>query len=184
MSTILEISFIIIWIMILTLFYVINILLRDSSQIKKTYKKLIGQDNGLVVGSKFPVMELITTKSEVISIEQKKYDGTVILFTSVSCKSCLTVYPLLNNLIQSHARIQFISIILGTKEEIENKISEFSLNLPVTQITKDELYKFGTTPFPFGYFISAKGVIITKNVATNKQLVNLLIKSAYETLEN
>ncbi len=166
-------SYIVLWLLVLTLsVFVINLS-------KKPSKVLAANQSGLPVGARFPKFEIHSVNKQLpFSVVYPEGKETILLFSSLRCAICDTVYPLLFTAEQKYKlKTQVIMESKDDKfESIIQKIEDKSLNAPVYALTQHIKEEVKLAGFPFAYYLSADGKVLSKGVTTSFADIDLLVR--------
>lgn len=148
---------------------------RNNSRIVK--RQLPLQDRGMPRGSIFPRAQLTTVTGDTVEIIRSD-NPTITIFTSSGCPVCKTLYPIIEyNKAKYLNKINFVSLIVSSEQSLLEFIRANNVSTPVAHIHPypGSLEEFNTKTFPFAYFLSSSGVILTKGAVLNEDLFSLLI---------
>lgn len=163
-------SNILLWLVVLATAYSMLAILRHN--IEQTNK--LHQDHmGLSYGAKFPIDEHPALRNEQRPAVDMKKDGTVAFMTSCYCDACKRLFPVLNDLQKRMPMYRFVIFMSGPLDEVTKALFDYELDIPVIQV--DDFSKFQTSIVPFGFFLSAEGIIQAKGVVNTENHIQTLI---------
>lgn len=168
----LEILFEIIqYIMILSLAYILTRLCIISSS---KPPKLLGQDTGISLGMLFPYSSVSTINKGVQHVFGDSKDGTIVFITSPSCNICKSLYPIIAE--GKRGKIAFFSFMVGEADQVREVLDRYSIQAPATAIDTDELsQKLLLDGYPYAYFLSPAGIILSKGLINTRKDIEILI---------
>ncbi|ADU31016.1 TlpA family protein disulfide reductase [Evansella cellulosilytica] len=181
------ISHFVLWTLLIVVSIALIILFKTVQNLKMAEKRnlvneeefLPRRDSGLPVGDLFPKLEIQTLENKTININQKGVLGSIVIFSSTTCSVCDEVYPDLTSFSKMNPELPVFLFSEGEKNELDKKIKDFEIDVPIHLITNDDLIKTKTNVFPFAYFLSPEGYVLSKGVINNAQGdLNILIKMA------
>lgn len=170
MFGILDLSYIILWCIVVIISISVFVILREAIKVKSN---LYEQHEGLPMGSGFPLENNISVNGSPMNIKNKEKIGTVIFLTSTTCSVCSKVYPIINDFQKNKPLYQYLIYMIGTEESVNSTIKEYNIKPPVVRM--DNLKDLQAPFVPFGYFVSQDGIIQAKGVVNNEGHVQSLI---------
>lgn len=122
-------------------------------------------DYGLEQGELFPVLHFTEVSGEVINLTERKSRGLIVVYLSVNCKICESVYQGLKMFSEQHP-YYYLTIFMEspTQEEVIQKAKVLQIKDPIYHLTEADLTITRTRKFPFAYYISPEGLILSKGV--------------------
>lgn len=171
MSELQLVSDIVLWLLMFTI--VIAILTWPRKGVINE-KKLALQNYGLPTNDLFPSFEGLYSINgrERWSLSET---GVISLFTSAGCDACNGLYPIISKFSQDR-NITIHLFIEGSDEQIQQKIAENDIKVPVFKLNDLIQTHVKVTIFPFGYYLSKDGVVYSKGGVQNEEHLDLLIK--------
>jgi thiol-disulfide isomerase/thioredoxin len=156
----------------------LNITLKQNSELlskalERNVEKqfLAKQDHGYKVGDKFPFSKLDHSVENLLNRKE-----TVIIFSSPYCGTCKELYPIVKEISKLNKDLQFIFLIHGEEEHVMHTIKENSLEFPIQRLTREKMQGFQTFIFPYSYFTSPDGTIISKGVVNTASDFGILFE--------
>lgn len=166
----LDLSYIILWCIVIVISISVFVILREAIKVKSN---LYEQHEGLPKGSDFPLESNIPVNGSPMNIRNKEKIGTVVFLTSTTCSVCSKVYPVINDFQKNKPLYQYLIYMIGTEESVNNAIKEYDIKAPVVRM--DNLRDLQAPFVPFGYYVSQDGVIQAKGIINNEGHVHSLI---------
>lgn len=122
-------------------------------------------DYGLEQGELFPVLQFTEVSGKVINLTERNSRGLIIVFLSVNCKICESVYQGLKLFSERHPYYDLtIFMESPTPEEVIQKAKTLQIKHPIYHLTEADLTITRTRKFPFAYYISPEGIVMSKGV--------------------
>lgn len=136
---------------------------------------LIEEDHGLPHGVLFPQLEFETVNKGPIDLKQlhEPKRGFLVAFTDAKCSSCKSLYPLLEKFNKRNPQFQPLILMLGQQLDVQEIVTQFQLTIPVANIATP--IPFDTGIFPFVYYLTPQGEVITKSVVQHKEQLDALL---------
>lgn len=166
----LDLSYIILWCIVIVISISVFAILREAIKVKSN---LYEQHEGLPKGSDFPLENNILVNGKSLNVRNKEKIGTVIFLTSTTCSVCSKVYPIINDFQKNKPLYQYLIFMVGTEESVNNAIKEYDIKAPVVRM--DNLSDLQAPFVPFGYYVSQDGVIHAKGIVNNEGHIESLI---------
>lgn len=160
---------------VLVLIFAVTRLYRN--EVKKMFK-MQGRSLGLSVGDRFPQNTFRDIHSVPIDIFHPKLKGSIMVFTSLTCNACKSVYPFLSNYQAKHPDIKVVNFTAGDKDGILANIDEYKLTVSVIAINQDDLIRYGVSSIPFAYFVTTDGRIAAKSVVNYEEHLDSMVGTA------
>lgn len=171
--TFLLVSNLILWCLVIFMYYLFINKIKSSGQLTKHNKGISESDHGIDKGVDFPIMEFISFEGNKIKVPGEG-DGLVII-TSAACLPCNSVYQSLPKFLKKYPHTRVILFMIGVKEQINQKVAENNIQVPVCPIHPNDLDILQTRIFPFGYRINSLGKVICKGlINTDIDMTNIL----------
>ncbi|QGQ95178.1 hypothetical protein EHS13_09915 [Paenibacillus psychroresistens] len=146
---------------------------------RSTRRELAHSNHGFPKGMLFPKLQITTVSGQEFPIIRPRTEGTIVAFTSTTCKYCASLYPLLTPFQHKQPQLKVLVLIAGSLEDTLAKAKEFNLNeLVVSSISFDQLTEFGTKLVPFAYFLGADGKVLAQGGVQTENDLQLLLESA------
>lgn len=145
---------------------------------KKVDKKLFQLDQGLSVGSIFP-----GAMRDFKIMEFEEVEGIIVIFLSTTCQACIEIFTNINMLRERWPNKKVLLYINGNEAEIRELKNETQLDIPTFKYEHKQSEVYRTTIFPFIYYTSNQGVILSKGpVSYEYQIDNIVSKGLDITL--
>lgn len=155
-----SLSYIILWLLVMSL--TLHVIVTS----KKPGLILPASNTGLPIGATFPQFKISSVLEMVpFNIQHPKHTGALVLFTSLRCSICNSVYPmipLVEKKYQLKAQVIMEPLEEDDVESIMTKINQLGLTFPIYKLTtsiKEEVKLHG---FPFAYLLSPEGKVLSK----------------------
>lgn len=158
---------------------VISMALFVISLSRKPKRILPASQTGLPTGEMFPEFKLSSIQHNIpFRNKNPNHKAMVVLFTSQLCPICQTIYPLLTQVEKKHD-IKTVVFMEpqhhGDITGITNIIKEKNIEAPVYELTEEIKNEVKLGAFPFAYFLSKDGIILSKGVVLQFDDFGLLI---------
>ncbi|WP_409345524.1 TlpA family protein disulfide reductase [Paenibacillus sp. MBLB4367] len=161
--------------LIICSFAVINLYIQ-----RRMFRRELGmKDAGFAYGTVFPKLRLQTFLGEDVSLSSKNIKGSVVAFTAVSCDACNTLYPSISSFLKSRPGFQMTIMMVGNAEDVSQKAAHYDISVPVVRLQHEQLEEFGVKGFPFAYYLSPEGKVLSKGIVNSGEHLSILIGSAY-----
>ncbi|MED4354944.1 hypothetical protein P9265_21975 [Schinkia azotoformans] len=166
-------SYFVLWIIIIILS--IGVLKLFIAGNNPDMRPLHKQNTGILKGTLFPFKTFRNTKNEEINLNTK--NGSILLFTSAGCGACKSLYPHLESFNKSYPDLLLVLIIQGSNDAIELLIDNHSLqNIKIVRSTSSLLQESKIEVFPFAYYVSHNGIVLSKGLINNVEQLFTLVK--------
>lgn len=146
---------------------------------KKSKRILPANHTGLPIGSAFPEFDTLSVlKKKPFKIENPERKATIVLFSSQLCPVCQTIYPLLP---ATEGRFKINTMVFMEPERpgdtvgIINKMHDASIAAPVYELTEAIRNEVKLEAFPFAFYLSRDGIVLSKGVVLKFDDFGLLI---------
>lgn len=166
MSQLFEVSYAILWIVVILQSVIIVSLMKQVSPPKRKHLPL--QEHGLENKTQFPFKTLRSIDGETIALNRSDRAGTMVLVVSASCTVCNAVYSLVPSFQKRRPQFSVVFLMEGEEEEVRKKIEDHHIKFPVVtmdQVVKEEL---AIGLLPFAYLVSPSGEIVAKGGLTGR----------------
>ncbi|KAA0564624.1 redoxin domain-containing protein [Bacillus sp. CH30_1T] len=168
-------AFVILWVLVISN-TIINIFFLKKFKPKPLTLDL--QDRGVDIGKSFSNLDLHTIEGKEVNLKTKQhYKGTILVFLSVQCGVCTTIYPEIKKFTSQNKNTRVITLIRGSEQEIEELIKKYNIDTPTVRLTETLMEDFQISLYPFSYFISNQGNLndaITKKETSIIFFTNLI----------
>ncbi|WP_410771419.1 hypothetical protein [Fontibacillus sp. BL9] len=172
--TFLQISNYALWCSMIFLYYLHFKKGKSSSETINYNQGTISEsDHGIDRGRDFPIMEFISNEGNKTKVSGE--GESLVIITSASCLPCNSVYRSLPKFTKKHPDTRVVLFMIGLIEQINQKIIEENIQLPVCPVHPKDLDILETRIFPFGYRLNGAGKVVCKGlVNTDLEMVNIL----------
>ncbi|GIP08436.1 MAG: hypothetical protein E7L01_07375 [Paenibacillus macerans] len=171
------------FIIIIMLFFMTYIFNKSYEAASVNYSMTESNSNKhLEIGSFFPSLSLLTITNEVIELNNSNHLGSIVLFSVHGCNACERLYPQMDSIADNLPNYQVISIMIAPLNSVIYNKSKYKLKLPIHHVELDEMYKYGTSTFPFCYVVSNTGEIINKGIIQNRDDIGVLLQNNISTV--
>ena len=168
-----SVSYIVLWLLVLSL-TVFAIVLS-----KKPKRVLPANHTGLPVGTAFPKLQIRSVLKQIpFHVVYPEPKQTLLLFSSSHCSMCNAVYPLLPVAEQKYklmAQVIMEPLEEGHVESMIRKIDDFGLTAPVFELTMSIREEVKLEGYPFAYFLSSEGKVLSKGGINRLEDIDLLV---------
>jgi methylamine dehydrogenase accessory protein MauD len=179
MNTLLIVSYVALWLLVLFLGFLLLGTLRSLGllswrleQLEATTPKRLGRD-GLKPGKKAPDFTLSSADGTEVSLHDFAGRRMLLVFTQSGCSSCKAIIPELNRLGPAE---QLLVINNGDPEATRKWSAEVGARFPVLAQDKFSVSKkYEVFATPFAFLIDAKGIITSKGIITNRQHIRYVL---------
>lgn len=155
-----NLSYYILWILVIFLSISVIVIIK---RITPGTPSLDMNDAGLDEGLKVPLEVFQSVSNKTVNIISRNKEGIVLLFLSVNCNACSILLKDLNNFAKSHSKLSIVVFMNAENEnDIINKVGNMLENIPVVKLTDYYLEQFKVPAYPFSYFLTPSGKIISK----------------------
>lgn len=183
MNTVLLVSNIISWALVLTLGFLVlgtlralGVLTWRVDQLGMVQPSRIGRD-GLKIGKPAPDFTLPSSVNSETSLHDFTGRKVLLVFTQSGCGPCRTIIPELNRV---HDKGQQVLVVNnGAPDETRKWASEVEACFPVLAQEKLSLSKrYEVYATPFAFLIDEQGVIASKGIVGSRQYLNYVLTGA------
>lgn len=147
------------------------------NEIKKMFK-IYNRNMGLSVGDRLPQNSIRDLHGTPVEIFHPKIRGTIMIFTSLGCNACKSLYPILSNYQFKYADLKVMTFTVGDRSDVLAMIEEYKLTVPVAVINEDDKRRYGISSLPFAYFVTPDGRIAAKSIVNYEEHLDALVGAA------
>lgn len=169
METSFVISYIVLWLIVLSLSVLVVLLYRQLGIMYLGSAEGVSRD-GLDRGTTAPDFNLADQYGNQQRLSAYRGRPVMLLFGSPHCSPCRTLMPQLHDWARSHADVGVLWLNAASDAESLKFVSELGATLPVVPYTPEsklmDRYKVRVTPFMF--LLDEKGVVRAKGLANTK----------------
>ncbi|WP_127579570.1 hypothetical protein [Paenibacillus koleovorans] len=173
-----SVSYVFLWLLVLALAWTVIYMLNSRRPPRKPDTP---GDHGLPLQKPFPEQRMTSFYGEEIAVVPPDKQGAILLFLSVTCKSCQPLYSVIRKLPVLYPDYQVIVWILGRSEDVSEKINENSLHR--SNIVHQKELQYRTTTYPYCYWIDKEGRVVAKGAVGSEDDIANLGKSTTDTTE-
>ncbi len=189
MSTLLLVSSIALWLVVLFLGFLLlgalralGILKWQLEQLQATTPSRLGRD-GLRLGKKAPGFNLPSADGKEIALADYAGRKVLLVFTQSGCNPCKAIVPELNRL-ERRGTHQVLVVNNAAPEKTSAWAREVDAHFPVLAQENYALSKrFQVFATPFAFLIDERGIITSKGLAGSKQHLNFVLSGAGKAAE-
>jgi methylamine dehydrogenase accessory protein MauD len=183
MNTLLLVSTIISWALVLTLGFLtlgtlraLGVLTWRVDQLGMVQPSRIGRD-GLKIGKPAPDFTLPSAANDEASLHDFAGRKVLLVFTQSGCGPCRAIIPELNRV---HDKGQQVVVVNnGAPDETRKWANEVEARFPVLAQEKLALSKrYEVYATPFAFLIDEQGVIASKGIVGSRQYLNYVLTGA------
>jgi methylamine dehydrogenase accessory protein MauD len=184
MNTLLLISTVVLWLLVLFLGFLLLGTLRALGllswrleQLEATTPSRLGRD-GLKIGKKAPDFSLPSATGSDVALHDFAGCRVLLVFTQSGCGPCHDIVPELNR-IQRKDEVCVVAVNNGGLEAARKLIQETKASFPVLaqeQFSLSKRYQVFATPFAL--LIDEKGIITSKGVCGSRQHLGYVLDGA------
>ena len=171
------ISYIVLWLIVLTLGVLVILLYRQLGIMYLGSAEGVSRD-GIEKGTTAPDFSLTDQYGTPQRLSDYRGRPVVLLFGSPHCSPCRTLMPQLHDWAAAHPEAGVVWLNAASEEESLKFVSELSATLPVAPYTPEsklmDRYKVRVTPFMF--LLDERGVVRAKGLANSKAGLDLYYK--------
>ncbi|MBD3919086.1 hypothetical protein H8B09_09995 [Paenibacillus sp. PR3] len=168
-----SISNIVLWLLVLSL------TMLTLTIAKKPTRMLGASASGLPVGTLFPKFNIQSVVEHIpFSVSYPDKQGTLLLFSASTCPVCSTVYPLF-----PYAEKKYdlkTQVIMDGAEDHDGrivlKLREAGISAPIYGLTPSIKAEVKLEGFPFAYYLSADGRVLSKGMINTAECIDLLVR--------
>jgi methylamine dehydrogenase accessory protein MauD len=168
------ISYIVLWLIALSLIVLVLLLYRQLGIMYLGSAEGVSRD-GLARGTAAPDFSLTDQYGNAQRLAAYRGKPTALLFGSPNCGPCRLLIPQLHEWAKKHPAVSVLWLNAATPEESARFVSEVGATLPVAPYSPEtkllDTYKVRVTPFLF--MLDEVGVIRAKGLVNNKSGLDL-----------
>ena len=184
MNTILLVSHVISWMLVLTLGFLVlgtlralGVLTWRVDQLGMVQPSRIGRD-GLKLGKPAPDFTLPSAANGEASLHDFFGRKVLLVFTQSGCGPCRTIIPELNR-VHDKGQHQVLVVNNGSPDDTRQWAAEVEARFPVLPQEKYSLSKrYEVYATPFAFLIDEQGVIASKGIVGSRQYLNYVLTGA------
>ena len=171
------ISYIVLWVIVLTLILLVILLYRQLGIMYLGSAEGVSRD-GITPGSKAPDFSLTDQYGTVQRLSDYRGRPAVLLFGSPHCSPCRILLPQLHDWAKSHPEVGVIWLNAASEEESLKMVSDTGATLPVAPYTPEEnlMDKYRVRVTPFMFLVDESGIVRTKGLVNTKAGMDLYYK--------
>jgi methylamine dehydrogenase accessory protein MauD len=171
------VSYIILWLAVLTMGVLIFLLYRQLGIMYLGSAEGVSRD-GLPVGTPAPDFRLTDQYGNVQQLSAYRGKPVYLVFGSPGCSPCRVLLPQAHEWLNAHPEMSIIWLNAAPPEETLKYVSDMGATLPVVGFTPDdkvmENYRVRVTPFSF--MVDEQGIIRAKGLVNTKAGIDLYYK--------
>lgn len=171
------ISYIVLWLFVLTLSVLVVLLYRQLGIMYLGSAEGVSRD-GLDKGATAPDFNLTDQYGNAQRLSAYRGQPVLLLFGSPHCSPCRTLMPQLHEWSRAHQDVGVVWLNAASEEESLKMVSELGATIPVAPYTPEsklmDRYKVRVTPFMF--LLDESGVVRAKGLANSKNGLDLYYK--------
>jgi len=171
------ISYIVLWLIVLTLGILVLLLYRQLGIMYLGSAEGVSRD-GLEKGTTAPDFNLTDQYGNAQRLSAYRGRPVVLLFGSPHCSPCRTLMPQLHDWARSHPDVGVVWLNAASEDESLKFVSDLGATLPVAPYTPEsklmDRYKVRVTPFMF--LLDERGIVRAKGLANTKSGLDLYYK--------
>jgi methylamine dehydrogenase accessory protein MauD len=189
MSTLLLVSTVTLWLLVLGMGFLLLGALRGMAilrwqleQLQATSPSRVGR-GGLALGKKAPAFTLPRTDGKELTLAEFAGRKVLLVFTQSGCSPCTAIVPELNRLAERGTH-QVLVINNADLEQTRAWAREANARVPVLAQEKYAVSKtFEAYATPFAFLIDEQGVVTSKGIAGSKQHLDFVLSGAGKKAE-
>lgn len=135
----------------------------------------IAQSMGIKIGAKAPGFSLLDLQGNNTTFDSFEGQEVLLAFSSTHCPACKVMYPHIKTFSEQHKTVQVIMISLGSVEESQAIVAEYSLSFPVLLWSDEVAEAYRVSGVPFFFYIDAESMIMNKGSASTADALASLI---------
>ncbi|MGD2115846.1 MAG: TlpA disulfide reductase family protein [Acidobacteriota bacterium] len=124
---------------------------------------------GLEAGVPAPELALRTPDGEPVSLREFQGSEVLVMFSSVTCPACQTMYPELARFAERNPDLPVLMISNGTPAENRAVAAEHELGVTMAQWDGQTAHDYRVPGTPFFYLVDERGVIRRSGFASSAQ---------------
>jgi methylamine dehydrogenase accessory protein MauD len=114
---------------------------------------------GLPIGTVAPDFSLPDVDGREISLRGFSGQDVVLVFSSVTCPACQSMYPSLREFALRHGQTTFVMISRGTEDENRRLVEEEGFAFPILVWDDQVAHAYQVPGTPFFYVINGEGIV-------------------------
>jgi len=186
MITILLISSVVVWLVVLLMAFLLLGTLRSQALLRWRLEQLEATTpkhrEGLKRGKKAPDFTLPSAAGPEVALHDFAGRKVLLVFTQAGCSPCAAIIPELNRL---GAGVQVLAVNNGDAEATRKWAAEAKAGFPVlVQEGFSVAKRYQVFATPFAFLIDEQGVIRSKGIISNKQQLGFVLSGAGDELKN
>lgn len=139
---------------------------------------IMEQDEGLETGVRAPDFALVDTVGQTISLHDFEGKRLLLVFSSVHCPGCISMFPHLLNLSESSEDVDVVMISQGSGEENRSLIEEQGFTFPILAWDDAIAETYEVPGTPFFYVIDTDGTVVNSGFANSEEQIRRLYEQS------
>ena len=137
--------------------------------------------SGLPIGNVAPDFSLPDLDGREVSLREFSGQEVVLVFSSVTCPACQSMYPSLREFVMRHGQTTLVMISRGTEGENRRLVEEENFAFPILVWDDQVANAYQVPGTPFFYVLDGDGVITDAGFAGSLEGIEQLAGLAPET---
>lgn len=171
------ISYIVLWLLVLTLGVLVFLLYRQLGIMYLGTAEGVSRD-GLAKGARAPDFTLVDQYGESHTLSSYRGKPAILIFGSATCSPCRILMPQLQAWTRDHPDIPVLWLNAASPEESLRFVSDTGATVPVMPYTPEskimDKYKVRVTPFCF--VLNSDGIVGAKGLVNTRSGLDLYLK--------
>jgi thiol-disulfide isomerase/thioredoxin len=179
MSTLFYVSYIALWVLLLTMGVLVLLLYRHFGMMSLGTLEGVQRD-GLPIGSLAPPISGITAAGQDIRWEPKRGQPQLLLFAAPDCEPCATVLPYVEQLARAvNGRLGIAAVVPGPRDEVARFVERYRPTFPcLAEDGSGAFTRYRVRVTPFGFVVGADGRVLAKGLCGDQARLRALLETA------
>src|SRR5438874_3329828 len=175
------VSYIVLWLLVLTLIALVILLYRQLGIMYLGSAEGVSRD-GLAAGAKAPDFSLKDQYDNPQRLSDYRGRPTVLVFGSPHCSPCRILLPQLHEWAKAHSDVGVLWLNAASPEESLKFVSDTGASIPIAPYTPQEnlMDKYRVRVTPFMFLLDEDGIVRAKGLVNTKAGLDLYYKEYKE----
>jgi methylamine dehydrogenase accessory protein MauD len=179
MSTLFYVSYVALWLLLLTVGVLVLLLYRHFGMMSLGTLEGVQRD-GLPIGEVAPPVSGVTAAGEESGWEPRRGQPQLLLFAAPDCEPCATVLPHVERLARAvDGGLGIAAVVPGPRSEVARFVERHQPSFPaLAEDGSGAFARYRVRVTPFGFVVGEDGRVLAKGLCSNQARLRGLLEAA------
>jgi methylamine dehydrogenase accessory protein MauD len=179
MSTLFYVSYVALWVLLLTMGVLVLLLYRHFGVMSLGTLEGVQRD-GLPIGSVAPPISGVTAAGQDTRWEPKRGQPQLLLFAAPDCEPCATVLPHVDGLARAvNGGLGIVTVVPGPRDEVARFVERYHPRFPcLAEDGSGAFTRYRVRVTPFGFILGTDGRVLAKGLCGDQVRLRGLLEAA------